>query len=200
VWSQVVGVVSAVGDKVTTVKPGDTVGYGPQRGSCESCGYCHDRLENVCGEFAGLYDPHYGGYATSITVRAGATPMGGGVVAQPSWRGERVHALNRHRPLLARLARAPPPPRASIARLCTLAAAASGAALRRVVFACRRAQVNERFTFPIPAGIPLDAAGPLLCAGVTTFAPLQVRQRRRVKHRGGQGEEGEEAMIAPWWP
>ena len=33
--------------------------------------------------------------------------------------------------------------------------------------------VAERFTFKIPEAIPSAVAGPLLCAGVTTFAPLQ---------------------------
>ncbi|NHA66931.1 NAD(P)-dependent alcohol dehydrogenase [Phycicoccus flavus] len=33
--------------------------------------------------------------------------------------------------------------------------------------------VSERFTLRIPEGIPLDQAAPLLCAGVTTFTPLQ---------------------------
>ncbi len=31
---------------------------------------------------------------------------------------------------------------------------------------------DARFAFPIPDSIPLHVAGPLLCAGVTTFAPL----------------------------
>lgn len=31
---------------------------------------------------------------------------------------------------------------------------------------------HENFAFPIPEGIPTEVAGPLLCAGVTTFAPL----------------------------
>lgn len=97
---EVIGVVKAVGAKVTKIKVGDRVGYGPQRGSCGSCGYCEDKLENCCKDFQGLYDPKYGGYATSITV-------------------------------------------------------------------------NEAFTFPIPDAIPSNVAGPLLCAGVTTFAPLQ---------------------------
>ena len=30
----------------------------------------------------------------------------------------------------------------------------------------------ERFTFEIPAGIPMHVVGPLLCAGITTYAPL----------------------------
>lgn len=96
---EVVGVVAAVGAEVTSVSVGQVVGFGPQRGCCEACEYCHDHVENVCTKFDGLYDPKFGGYATSITV-------------------------------------------------------------------------DERFTFPIPDGIPLELAGPLLCAGVTTHAPL----------------------------
>lgn len=33
--------------------------------------------------------------------------------------------------------------------------------------------VNENFVLAIPAGLPLDAAAPLLCAGITVFAPLK---------------------------
>lgn len=96
---EVIGVVNAVGSKVTTVAVGDTVGFGPQRGSCGSCEYCAGGIDQDCSEFEGLYNPKFGGYATSITV-------------------------------------------------------------------------HERFTFKVPAGIPLEVAGPLLCAGVTTYAPL----------------------------
>jgi uncharacterized zinc-type alcohol dehydrogenase-like protein len=32
--------------------------------------------------------------------------------------------------------------------------------------------VTERFVLRIPDGIPLDAAAPLLCAGITTYSPL----------------------------
>jgi uncharacterized zinc-type alcohol dehydrogenase-like protein len=32
--------------------------------------------------------------------------------------------------------------------------------------------VPEKFTFKIPDGIPDDVVGPLLCAGITTYAPL----------------------------
>jgi len=34
-------------------------------------------------------------------------------------------------------------------------------------------RVHEEFVIPIPASLPSDAAAPLLCAGVTVFAPLQ---------------------------
>ena len=33
--------------------------------------------------------------------------------------------------------------------------------------------VNEDFVLRIPAGIPLDRAAPLLCAGITTYSPLR---------------------------
>lgn len=32
--------------------------------------------------------------------------------------------------------------------------------------------VHEDFCFPIPAGIPDEVAGPLMCAGVTTYSPI----------------------------
>jgi uncharacterized zinc-type alcohol dehydrogenase-like protein len=97
---EVIGTVVAVGSAVTRIAVGQTVGFGPQRESCQTCTYCGEGLENACKDFVGLYDPKFGGYATSITV-------------------------------------------------------------------------HENFAFPIPEGIPLHLAGPLLCAGVTTFAPLR---------------------------
>jgi len=96
---EVVGNVVAVGPKVTTIKVGQLVGFGPQRDSCRTCEYCTEGVDNCCTKFVGLYDPKYGGYATSITV-------------------------------------------------------------------------PETFAFPIPEGIPTEVVGPLLCAGVTTYAPL----------------------------
>ena len=96
---EVIGKVVAIGSAVTTIAVGQTVGFGPQRSSCGTCTECNEKVENCCAKFEPLYDPKFGGYATSITV-------------------------------------------------------------------------NEHFTFPIPDGIPLDACGPLLCAGVTTYAPL----------------------------
>lgn len=101
VGHEVVGRVTRVGAAVTDFKVGDRVGFGPQRDCCaaHSCEGCEQHIENTCASFAGLYDPEFGGYATSITV-------------------------------------------------------------------------PQRFTFHIPASIPSHLAGPLLCAGVTTHAPL----------------------------
>ncbi len=96
---EAIGTVLAVGAEVTNVKVGQTVGFGPQRSSCRTCEFCVAGDDNCCLKFEGLYDPKFGGYATSITCDA-------------------------------------------------------------------------RFAFPIPEGIPLQLAGPLLCAGITTYAPL----------------------------
>mmetsp|Transcript_19957 Transcript_19957/g.67109 ORF Transcript_19957/g.67109 Transcript_19957/m.67109 type:complete len:443 (+) Transcript_19957:97-1425(+) len=40
--------------------------------------------------------------------------------------------------------------------------------------------VHEHFVVKVPSSVPLEKAGPLLCAGITTYAPL-------VKHKVGQG-------------
>jgi len=95
---EVIGKIVEVGPAVTKFKVGDRVGFGPQRDSCKSCEYCEAHNEQLCSGMQGLYDPEFGGYATSI-------------------------------------------------------------------------QVPERFTFLVPEGIP-DEMAPLLCAGVTTHAPL----------------------------
>jgi len=42
-------------------------------------------------------------------------------------------------------------------------------------------RAHERFVFPIPDGIPLDAAAPLFCAGATVFSPLK-------RHGAGPGK------------
>ncbi|GAA4747230.1 NAD(P)-dependent alcohol dehydrogenase [Amnibacterium soli] len=41
--------------------------------------------------------------------------------------------------------------------------------------------VDERYVLRIPEGIPLDAAAPLLCAGITTYSPLR-------HHGAGEGK------------
>jgi len=118
---EVVGTVEAAGAAVAGLAVGDVVGFGPQRGSCGACEYCASGDENDCGSFEGLYDPKYGGYATSITV-------------------------------------------------------------------------NAKFAFKIPAGLPLHQVGPLLCAGITTYAPLarhaRAGQRVGVVGIGGLGHMG----------
>lgn len=60
--------------------------------------------------------------------------------------------------------------------------------------------VPERFAFPIPAGIPLEVVGPLLCAGITTYAPLarlaKPGQRVGIVGVGGLGHMGVQFAAA----
>lgn len=45
--------------------------------------------------------------------------------------------------------------------------------------------VNEHFVFHVPKGMGLEYAGPLLCAGITTFSPLN---KHILKKGGGKGK------------
>lgn len=73
---EIVGVVQAVGDKVTRFKVGDTVGVGCLVDSCRTCPSCAAGLENYCENgFVGTYntptaDGEYtkGGYSSHIVV------------------------------------------------------------------------------------------------------------------------------------
>jgi D-arabinose 1-dehydrogenase-like Zn-dependent alcohol dehydrogenase len=55
--------------------------------------------------------------------------------------------------------------------------------------------VNEKFGIKIPEGYPLEAAGPVMCAGVTMFDPLEVHKaangtRVGIVGLGGLGQMG----------
>lgn len=77
---EIVGRVSAVGDKVSQFKPGDLVGVGCLVDSCRHCEACEEGLEQYCENgFTGTYGgedkiggtPHpftFGGYSDKITV------------------------------------------------------------------------------------------------------------------------------------
>ncbi|MDR0283776.1 MAG: NAD(P)-dependent alcohol dehydrogenase [Propionibacteriaceae bacterium] len=60
--------------------------------------------------------------------------------------------------------------------------------------------VDERFVFRIPDVMPLDAAAPLLCAGVTTYSPLkrwvQPGMKVAVVGLGGLGHVGVQIAAA----
>jgi len=99
---EIFGRVVKVGEKVTKVKEGQLVGCGPYRDACLSCKTCKAGLENHCTEtvYKYLYDPHFGGYATSI-------------------------------------------------------------------------QLPEKWVFIIPEGLDEKTCPPLMCAGVTVYAPMK---------------------------
>lgn len=74
---EIVGKVTAVGDKVTKYKVGDTVGVGCLVDSCRECQNCKEGLEQYClNGFVGTYNGQqkdgsgntYGGYSKQIVV------------------------------------------------------------------------------------------------------------------------------------
>lgn len=107
---EIVGVVSAVGKKVTEFKVGDRAGVGCMVDSCMRCDHCHHGEEHYCENGETLFTYGYpdkrsptgitqGGYSTQIVVR-------------------------------------------------------------------------DHFAVHIPDHIPMEAAAPLLCAGITTYSPI----------------------------
>ncbi|PWW02846.1 putative zinc-type alcohol dehydrogenase-like protein [Paenibacillus cellulosilyticus] len=105
---EITGIVTAVGEKVTTFAVGDRVGVGCYVDSCGECEYCLQGEEQHCTKgYVATYNsldydgnPTYGGYSQHIVV-------------------------------------------------------------------------SQRFVVHIPEQLALDAASPLLCAGITTYAPLK---------------------------
>ena len=74
---EIIGRVTAVGDKVTAYQPGDTVGVGCLVDSCRQCAACDDGLEQYClngmvptynGEDLHDGSVTYGGYSEQIVV------------------------------------------------------------------------------------------------------------------------------------
>lgn len=102
---EIVGVVSKIGAKVTSLKVGDKVSVGPFREDCGKCGYCRNQNGQVCTGVGIwqrlLYGPKWGGYATAV-------------------------------------------------------------------------QILDTHVFKLPETMNMKEAPPLLCAGVTVYAPLQV--------------------------
>lgn len=67
---EVVGEVIAIGSKVTKVKIGDKVAWGPVRKTCGDCEYCKKQITNACVKIdlseKWLYGLYFGGYSTHI--------------------------------------------------------------------------------------------------------------------------------------
>jgi len=51
-------------------------------------------------------------------------------------------------------------------------------------------RINSKFAFPIPSGIAVEHAGPLMCAGTTTFAPFREYNIKPGDHVGVVGIGG----------
>ncbi|GAB4299304.1 MAG: NAD(P)-dependent alcohol dehydrogenase [Oscillatoriaceae cyanobacterium] len=71
---EVVGEVTAVGEKVHSLQKGDRVGVGWIRSSCRVCDHCLQGQENICRQgYSGLIVGNYGGFADRLRVSADFT-------------------------------------------------------------------------------------------------------------------------------
>lgn len=66
---EVVGTVAAVGDQVTHVQVGDTVGLGWHSGYCMACHSCLSGHHNLCGTAESTIVGHYGGFGDRVRAR-----------------------------------------------------------------------------------------------------------------------------------
>jgi uncharacterized zinc-type alcohol dehydrogenase-like protein len=68
---EVVGTVSAIGDQVSRVSVGDTVGLGWFASSCMSCQQCMSGNHNLCSENVGTIVGRHGGFADRVRCHEG---------------------------------------------------------------------------------------------------------------------------------
>ena len=79
---EVIGKVAAIGDQVTTVAVGQTVGLGWFAGSCMTCPQCMNGDHNLCAAIEGTIIGRHGGFADKVRCRAAwAIPLPDGVDA-----------------------------------------------------------------------------------------------------------------------
>jgi len=67
---EVIGTVAAVGDHVTRVKQGDTVGLGWYAGSCMACSRCMEGDHNLCATAEHTIVGRHGGFADKVRCKA----------------------------------------------------------------------------------------------------------------------------------
>ncbi len=66
---EIIGKVAAIGDQVTRVKVGDTVGLGWYAGSCMTCHQCMSGNHNLCASNEGTIIGRHGGFADKVRCR-----------------------------------------------------------------------------------------------------------------------------------
>jgi len=69
---EAVGVVSALGPRVASLKAGDRVGLGWHAGYCMACTQCMRGDHNLCAEAEGVIVGRHGGFADKVRARAAA--------------------------------------------------------------------------------------------------------------------------------
>jgi uncharacterized zinc-type alcohol dehydrogenase-like protein len=77
---EIVGKVSAVGNHVSRVKPGDLVGVGWFSGSCMYCEHCLSGDHNLCSSIEQIIIGRYGGFANKVRAhQVWTTPLPEGI-------------------------------------------------------------------------------------------------------------------------
>lgn len=77
---EIVGTIDAVGERVTHLQPGQTVGIGWFSQSCMSCSECMSGNHNLCSTAEGIIVGRHGGFANKVRAHAGwITPLPEGV-------------------------------------------------------------------------------------------------------------------------
>jgi alcohol dehydrogenase (NADP+) len=158
VGHEIIGKVLRVGPKVKGFKPGDRVGVGAQVQSCMKCPQCKSDNENYCPHMVGELNHAPRLYQTNFEhvkcLRGITVYLGYGQWAD-----------------LADTYGAP----------YNVGGADSGKPMKdkdgNQIWAqggySSHSRVHEQFVFPIPDNIPSYEAGPMMCAGLTTFSPLK---------------------------
>jgi len=68
---EILGTIIEIGDMVTELKNGDTVGTGWQCSSCHKCKQCNQSNEHFCKENIATCMDHHGGFADKVVVNEG---------------------------------------------------------------------------------------------------------------------------------
>jgi len=69
---EVVGTLAKVGDQVTHLTAGQTVGLGWHAGYCGACASCHSGDQNLCATAQATIIGHHGGFADRVRAAAGS--------------------------------------------------------------------------------------------------------------------------------
>ena len=77
---EIVGKIGAVGERVTHLEPGQTVGLGWFSQSCMTCSACMSGNHNLCPRAEGVIVGRHGGFANKVRAHQGwITPLPEGI-------------------------------------------------------------------------------------------------------------------------
>eukprot|EP00187_Rhodella_violacea_P010278 CAMPEP_0174912990 /NCGR_PEP_ID=MMETSP0167-20121228/80077_1 /TAXON_ID=38298 /ORGANISM="Rhodella maculata, Strain CCMP736" /LENGTH=312 /DNA_ID=CAMNT_0016157671 /DNA_START=769 /DNA_END=1704 /DNA_ORIENTATION=+ len=155
---EIAGIATAVGADVEGIKVGDRVGVGCMVGSCRTCDLCQSGLEQHCTQMVATYSScMVGSCRTCDLCQSGLEQHCTQMVATYSSVFPEGKGENYKS---------------------AVGHHTNGGYSTAIT-------VNSHFVFRIPDAIPLEYFGPLLCAGITTFSPLN---RHIMQAGGGAGK------------